>query len=815
METTTDKTSNPLFFFKENIKQMFNILSNDEKKIPENVPLKSNKKLSWTLLLSVIIVTTVTYSNHFRNPFHFDDTHSIVNNTYIRDIKNIPLFFTDARTLSSLPQNQSYRPIMPLLYAVDYKIAGGLDTFYFHLSTFICYILQCILMYFLFIKILNQSFSHQWNKYIALFAVSWYALHTANAETINYISARSDSISTFFGILSLVIFIYFPHKRKFGIYLLPLIIGVLTKPSALVFPAIIFLYVLLFEENSNESKLNYFNFRKLFSALKSSALSWIICIALYLLQVKMTPETFLPGTSPLYNYIITQPFVWLHYFKTFFLPNELSADSDWSALNNILDYRFFVGCAFIICLLILAFRTSVKKETRPISFGIFWFFIALLPSSSIIPFAEVLNDHRFFFPNVGLVLSIVYIITFLFLKAQKIMESSFKTPYLIITGLIILFANAFGTHERNKVWSSGEKLWKDVTEKSPKNGRGWMNYGLALMGKADYTGAEKAFNKSLELTPRYHYLYTNMAILKAAQGDNIAAEKHFKTALELGPGNPNVYYFFGNFLKKEKRFSEAKIMFLKAIELSAGFIDAYYAIMEIYYDEQEWIKLKNIANAVLDIQSSDAIATNYLQMSDGKKSKIEVAEENAKINPSPQNFLNLSLLYYNNHEFQKCIGACKEAIRLKKDYAAAFNNICSACIQLGEWDKAIENCKKAIEIQADFQLAKNNLTEAKRKKMLITESLEAVKKSPTPEAYANLSLTFYNEKMYFECIEAAENSIKLKPSAHTYNIICSAYNNIGKYEDGIKACEQALKIQPDFQLAKNNLNWAKSRMNKK
>ena len=62
----------------------------------------------------------------------------------------------------------------------------------------------------------------------------------------------------------------------------------------------------------------------------------------------MTPPTFFPSTTPLFNYLISQPFVFLHYVRTFFLPTALSADTDWEVLQSIVDYRFFIGTAFVI-----------------------------------------------------------------------------------------------------------------------------------------------------------------------------------------------------------------------------------------------------------------------------------------------------------------------------------------------------------------------------------------------------------------------------------------------------------------------------------
>jgi len=66
--------------------------------------------------------------------------------------------------------------------------------------------------------------------------------------------------------------------------------------------------------------------------------------------------------------------------------------------------------------------------------------------------------------------------------------------------------------------------------------------------------------------------------------------------------------------------------------------------------------------------------------------------------------------------------------------------------------------------------------------------------------------------MYKKCIEPAQNALKLnRKSADAYNNICSAYNNLKKWNEAIGACQQALKLKSDFQLAKNNLAFAKQR----
>ena len=81
------------------------------------------------ILASVVLLAAllITYANHWHNDFHFDDSHAIQNNVYIRSLNNIPLFFKDVSTFSSLPRNASFRPIVSTTLAIDYYLGGGLN----------------------------------------------------------------------------------------------------------------------------------------------------------------------------------------------------------------------------------------------------------------------------------------------------------------------------------------------------------------------------------------------------------------------------------------------------------------------------------------------------------------------------------------------------------------------------------------------------------------------------------------------------------------------------------------------------------------
>ncbi len=357
---------------------------------PKPMPLSNRKLAAGYLAVAALVV--LVYSNHFHNDFQFDDSHSIVNNPYIRDLRNIPRFFTDAETASILPANRAWRPLVMTSLAIDYRLGNGLHPFYFHLSTLIWYLAQLGLMLVLFRKVFDRCLLDPRNTWVALFATALYGVHPVMAETVNYVIQRADLYSTLGVIAGLVLFIYWPSSRRWGLYLIPVAAAVVSKAPAMVFPAILFVYLWLIDEE------------KPASALRSSVPSIITVAVLAWFTAALTPKSMNPGAASAYAYRITQPFILFRYFRTFFIPTGLSADTDRVPFTSILQDDALLGFLFLAVLIAAIFLTFRRRETRPIAFGLFWFLFAAFPTS-IFPLAEVDNDHRMFFPLVGLAMS--------------------------------------------------------------------------------------------------------------------------------------------------------------------------------------------------------------------------------------------------------------------------------------------------------------------------------------------------------------------------------------------------------------------------
>jgi len=670
-----------------------------------------SQKIFYVCAAVALVAVCAAYTNHFHNSFHFDDFHAVVNNVYIRDLRNMPLFFKDARTASSLPANQTWRPVVMTSLAIDYHLGHGLNTFWFHLSTFLWFLVQLVLMFILFRDVLNAAAPGPANQYIALFGVAWYGLHPAIAETVNYIVQRADLLCTVGVVAGMVMYIRLPQLRKYGLYLIPVAIAPMAKAPAVVFCGILLVYVFLFEEDGQ--------WNRLWPAVRSSIPAIIVCAVFAVLNVKMVSKSYVPSEMASSVYWATQPYVILRYFRSFFLPLWLSADTDLRPLASIWEPRALAGLVFCLALLAVALWTAKRRETRPISFGIFWFFGALAPTSVFV-LSEVENDHRMFFPFVGLILSVICAGG---LMVSRLIGRHSQQRTLILRSVqvltvCLLAACAVGTWRRNQVWRTDASLWRDVTLKSPENGRGLMNYGLTFMEHGDVSGALDYFQRAAVFTPNYYILEINLGIALDLLNHPEESELHFRRAVSLQPNEAQPYYYYGRWLRKRGRAVEAVQMLQLAVGKNPAFMPARYLLMQCYQEQLRWPELKALAQDTLGVAPGDRSAQNYLESSQHPPDPTLTVSQLAQQRPSPESYLNLSLAYHRAGRYQDSIAAARQALALKPDYAEAYNNIAAAYEAMQQWDPAIVAAQQALRLKPDFTLAQNNLAYSQAQKRL-------------------------------------------------------------------------------------------------
>lgn len=194
-------------------------------------------------------------------------------------------------------------------------------------------------------------------------------------------------------------------------------------------------------------------------------------------------------------------------------------------------------------------------------------------------------------------------------------------------------------------------------------------------------------------------------------------------------------------------------------------------------------------------------------------------EQQLTVDSSYENLLNLSVAYISQGMPGKSTGLLKQAIRLRPDQAIAWNNYGVACIQLQQFQDGIDACTKAVTLDTAFQLAKNNLKWAMDEKAKVMEAIAVQEKTAVSERssefYIAYGLNYFKIGNYDRSIAIWQELVK----KNSGNFV--ALNNIGtalmmenRVQDAVILFKQIVEKDPNNALAKNNLVWAQSELNK-
>ena len=634
---------------------------------------------------AAIAIVVGAYWNSLDNALHFDDAHVVENNLYIRSLNNVPRFFRDATTFSSIRSHASYRPLVSATLAVDYAL-GGLDPRTYHRTQIALLLALGAMLAVFYARELREAGAAD-PAWIALLAATLFSVHTANTETLNFISSRSEELSVMGVVGSFLVWQAWPRGRATGLHLVPMFLGALAKVHAVMYGPLLFVAVWLESpEGTSAAARTRDALRRTWPALAA------VVVAYLFIRWMDAPEWTGGGGARL-PYLITQPFVWFHYARLFVLPVGLSADTDWTLFPAWYDTRAIAGYLFLAALAFVFLRTWRWRATAPIAFGVAWFAIALVPTSSIFPFSEIVNEHRVFFPFVGLMLAAACAAGLAL--ERYVADAARRRTIGAVMAVALLAAHAIGTWQRNRVWRTEESLWLDVTVKSPRNGRGLMNYGLTQMVRGDYESARASFERAALLTPDYSTLEINLGIVYGELHRDAVAEGHFKRALALSP-DASSYYYYARWLAQAGRAAEALGHLRQSLAISPGGMDARHLQMRLLAAEDAGNELRQAATEMLTIDPANADASAY-------------ARGLSPFSGTPQQMMTAGLNALNARHFDDAAEWFRAGVLADPRSADAWNNRGWAQYQLGFLPAAKTSFERALQIDPSHGRARNNL----------------------------------------------------------------------------------------------------------
>ncbi len=502
----------------------------------------------------IAALACIIYSNTFSVPFHFDDKLNIVDNAFIKDIKN---FWPPAAA----------RWFGYFTFALNYRF-NGLDTTGYHAVNLAIHILNSFLVYWLVLLIFKTAFftspvrnfeGSEQSRGIttALLAALLFAAHPVQTQAITYIVQRFASLATLLYLLSLTAYgqarlLSFKGANRPGnrmnviaqsiLYVVSFLSAVLamkTKEISFTLPVVIILYEFSFFGGAKQPSLRDLHRRKILYFLPFLLTSLIIPLTLIRSATgwKNLFSVF-TATNEIsrHDYLLTQFRVLVTYLRLLFFPLNQTADYDYTVYRSFFDAAVLFSVLLLASLCGLAVFLSLRSRStfqtgRVIAFGIFWFFITLSVESSIIPIADVIYEHRLYLPSAGIFIAAAAAGVSGAHMAQKRHRLAFSA--LIAAGGLIIIVFSTSTFLRNRVWSSETGLWQDVIEKHPANVRAHSMLGILYQRNRLLNEAIEEYVKAVTLKPSYAEAHVNLGSAYVERGMLDQGMKEFMTALHL------------------------------------------------------------------------------------------------------------------------------------------------------------------------------------------------------------------------------------------------------------------------------------------
>jgi len=614
------------------------------------------KKLLIRLSLIIAVFSFILYANTLRHEYVLDDNSVIKENLMTQGgVSSLKQIFSSAyRAGYPNAENNLYRPLSKAMFAVEWQLSPD-NPHIHHFVNVLLYAIVCVLL------VIVLSRWTKINVYVLFITALLFAAHPIHTEVVANIKSRDEILTMLFLLLSLNAALNYLRDQKAPsliAYLFCFFLALLSKESAIVFIAIVPLFIYFFTEFPLKKNLQltfaaagiaviYLLIHK--SVIGSIGLSNIPAIDNSLL---VTDNVFLQKATAI--------MIMGRYLLLLIFPHPLSSDYSFNTIPIVSgagDPAFLAALLIHVFLLIYAIKKL--REKHLLSFCILFYLVSMSIASNIfMTIGTHLAERLLFLPSVAYCLALSYLVCKLFkiniAERMAGFNPFFRTakPYVFITAALLLFFS-FKTMARNKDWKSNGVLFEKDMQTVPNSAHMLMYYTDYLLKKenldklspearqAQLIKAKGYIEKALkiyELFPDAHYL-SGRAHYELK--DYESAYREYFRALSLNPGKAMYHNNAGTSLFLLGRYPEAAKEFETAMQLNPADPDppfnlgsAYGAMGEGYRQKHDMENATKMFNTAIpnfqkairmkpDYKSAyQFLGATYMNMGDTANGKI-------------------------------------------------------------------------------------------------------------------------------------------------------------------------------------------------
>lgn len=378
-------------------------------------------------------------------------------------------------------------------------------------------------------------------------AAALFALHPLHVESVAWATERKDTLSTFFGLLSLITYARFteaPSTSRYAWTAVTLALGLLAKPMLVTWPFVMLLLdywpLRRFSLTSREKVAT-----KLWPLLREKLpLFALVAASAVITTIAQshggTVRTFqeFPITLRLANALVS----YVKYFLLTFWPNDLAVYYPYTT-SGTPGWQIICAAFLVVGITAVCF---FRRKTQPyLIVGWLWFLGTLVPVIGIVQVGgQTMADRYFYIPSVGLFIVIAF--------GLWDVARSWRVAPSLSTGIAvaILLILATLTNAQIHRWRDSFTLFKHTLAVTPPNLIIENNLGSALSGSGMHDEAGVHFEKALEIIPPHYdsLLYDpllNMGITRFYQNRLSEAIEYCQSALRLRPDAAKAHDLLG------------------------------------------------------------------------------------------------------------------------------------------------------------------------------------------------------------------------------------------------------------------------------
>jgi tetratricopeptide (TPR) repeat protein len=623
-----------------------------------------------------------------------------------------------------------------------------------------------------------------WPGAIIAAVFAWHPLHV---ESVAWIAERKDVLSTFFGLLSLHVYVRYVEARKtndpkskisFAWALALFACSLMAKPMLVTLP---FLMLLLdfwpLQRLENVGLRTFFTrqFGRLVKEKWPSFAFVVISSAITVLAqtaATATSESF-PAKWRVFNAI--DSYFW--YLEKTFWPAKLAV---FYPLMYSIPVKIFVIAAISLLIVTVVVCATIKRW--PFLFvGWAWFLGTLVPVIGFVQVgAQSTADRYSYISMVGLLIALVTGLHLFFSSSRA------RNVAGAMAALIVLAALTSATFLQVRHWKNTVTLFNHALEVTHDNIVALNNLGAFYSSIGRNEDAEKMYRAALQIKPDSSDVHEHLGIALGIKGDTNGALVEYQEAVRLNPKNALFQNVLAENLVKRGRNADALPHFREAARLNPN--NAQYQndlAVALVATGNRPESLQYYARAA-QLEPGNAEYQNNFATAALRAGDLKIAEQHfrAAIQDDPkfgEAYSNLGALLYMSGQFIDAANIYAEAVRLSPTNAGIHFNAGLAFLRARRMDDAKTQLNEASRLRPDWP------------DPLAAEAW-ALATSPDDQARNGPEAVKLAEK-------AADLTGRRQPAI--LNTLAAAYAESGRFDEALATARQALDLAK--QLNRTNL----------